>query len=126
MESVTEARPVESEPKAIFENYFEGPEIIANEPLSPASDIWSLGIILYQLACLKVPCANSSPEDLLQDIHTGHYIKVPKRYSRQFTQLIESMMHLEPEKRPEIDDILCHPLIRPRKIDIITSDTFHD
>ena len=65
VESVTEARPVESEPKAVFENYFEAPEIIANEPLSEASDIWSLGVLLYQLACLRVPCAHSTPEELL-------------------------------------------------------------
>jgi NIMA (never in mitosis gene a)-related kinase len=35
--------------------YYISPEIIEGKPYSMATDIWSLGVILYELCALKPP-----------------------------------------------------------------------
>ena len=35
--------------------YYLSPEIIKNEPYNFKSDMWSLGVILYELCALKPP-----------------------------------------------------------------------
>ena len=34
---------------------FQAPEVLAGGPLSEASDVWSLGVTLYTLACARLP-----------------------------------------------------------------------
>ena len=38
-----------------YRPYFRAPEIIKNENKSYKADIWSLGVILYEMAALKPP-----------------------------------------------------------------------
>ncbi len=43
--------------------YYLAPEIVAGEPYSAKSDVWSLGVLLYQLLTIKLPFeARSLPE----------------------------------------------------------------
>jgi NIMA (never in mitosis gene a)-related kinase len=41
------------------------PEIIERRPYTDKADIWSLGVILYQLICLRNPFADSNPLQVL-------------------------------------------------------------
>ena len=49
---------------------YKAPEIILTEPSDFKSDIWSLGVILYDLLCGECPFAGSTIEEVKQSILT--------------------------------------------------------
>lgn len=65
----------EQEPKGSFvgtEDYV-APEIIQNEECSFASDLWSLGVIIYQIFTGKTPFKGSSPYYTFENILACDY-----------------------------------------------------
>ena len=46
--------------KAYLQSLYLAPEVLQGYALSPLSDIWSLGVTLYTLACGKFPFKNQS------------------------------------------------------------------
>jgi len=57
--------------------YYLSPEIIENKPYSFKSDIWSIGVILYELCSLKPPFNGNSIPNLAMKIVRGKYNKLP-------------------------------------------------
>lgn len=53
--------------------YYLSPEICNNQPYSFKSDIWSLGVILYELCALKPPFNADSIHFLALKIVKGSY-----------------------------------------------------
>lgn len=94
--------------------YYLSPEIIENRPYSFKSDIWSLGVLLYELCCLKPPFDASSLHFLALKIVKGKYPPVPRQYSQPLRSLIDRLLKIDPEQRPKIHQILKEPIIRQR------------
>lgn len=57
--------------------YYLSPEIIERRPYSFKSDIWSLGVILYELCALKPPFDGDSLHFLCMRIVRGVYAPLP-------------------------------------------------
>ncbi len=72
--------------------YYLSPEIIQNKPYSFKSDIWSLGVVLYELCALKPPFDANSLQYLCLKIIKGNYNELPNVYSRGMKDLIKSML----------------------------------
>jgi len=53
--------------------YYISPEIVENQPYSFKTDIWSLGVILYEMCALKPPFDGSSLPGLAMRIVKGRY-----------------------------------------------------
>lgn len=65
--------------------------------------------------CLrKQPFDAQSLPALALKISRGEYTPIPKVYSRQLKKLVGDMMQVEPNKRPNIDEILRSPLTSHR------------
>jgi NIMA (never in mitosis gene a)-related kinase len=94
--------------------YYLSPEIIESSPYNFKSDIWSLGVLLYEMCALQPPFNASSLHQLAQKIVSGKFEKVPRQYSLQMNQLITAMLTKEPRRRPNINDILKMPIIEKR------------
>jgi NIMA (never in mitosis gene a)-related kinase len=94
--------------------YYLSPEIIENRPYNFKSDVWSLGVLLYELCCLKPPFDGSSLHFLALKIIKGKYNPVPRSYSHGIRALIEKMLKVDPAARPTVSQILKDPLIRNR------------
>lgn len=94
--------------------YYLSPEIVENRPYSFKSDIWSLGVLLYEMACLRMPFDASTLPMLYNKIVRGVYTPVSSVYSKDLRSLISMMLDVDSEKRPSINDILRMPYLKSR------------
>jgi 3-phosphoinositide dependent protein kinase-1 len=74
------------------------PEIINNEEPSFASDLWSLGIILFQLLVGKTPFKGQSPFYTFENILAGKY-SMPDTVPEDAKDLITRLLKVDPSQR---------------------------
>eukprot|EP00658_Telonema_sp_P-2_P015893 TRINITY_DN1613_c0_g1_i4.p1 TRINITY_DN1613_c0_g1~~TRINITY_DN1613_c0_g1_i4.p1 ORF type:complete len:718 (-),score=178.61 TRINITY_DN1613_c0_g1_i4:36-2189(-) len=94
--------------------YYLSPEIVENKKYNAKSDIWSLGVVLYELAALQVPFSGSSLPQLVINIARGKYPPPPVHFSKQLHELIDAMLKHDPADRPTVSALLWEPLIAAR------------
>ena len=80
--------------------YYMSPEQVKSAPYNEKSDIWSTGIILYELAALKRPFEANNQLNLARKIESGRFDRIPFRYSENLFSLICSMLVVDPDRRP--------------------------
>ena len=103
------------DPKKTLNQFFGGtpnymsPEIILKRPyISILSDIWSLGVLVFELFCNEYPFKGFTEKDLYNSIKKGKYrIKCFVHYD--IKKIINSMLILEPNKRATCDKLLKLP-----------------
>jgi serine/threonine protein kinase len=78
------------------------------------SDIWSLGIIIYEMCNLRLPFEAQHYNALAIKILKGSFPSITPTYSKQLRDLIISILSPKLQNRPTIIDILNKPFIRPR------------
>jgi NIMA (never in mitosis gene a)-related kinase len=88
--------------------YYLSPEIVNNKPYSFKSDIWSLGVLLYEMTALKMPFDAQSLPLLSLKIIKGNFTPPPMCFSKELRHLITSLLVVDPNKRPSIYEILSN------------------
>lgn len=88
---------------------FISPEIIAGNEMTPASDVYSLGCVLYYAVTGKVPFPGGTEEDK-RHAQLRHFPLDPRRLAADlddgFVELMAAMMAKAPEKRiPSMEDV---------------------
>jgi len=91
-------------------NYI-APEILVKKGHSLEVDIWSSGCIMYTLLVGKPPFETSSLKETYSRIRNCDYVIPEEKVGPSACNLISSMLHPEPNKRPLIDDVLRHEFI---------------
>ena len=86
--------------------YYLSPEIIENKPYSFKSDVWSMGVLLYELCALTPPFTGASLQFLALKIVKGSYSSLPGNYSKDLKGLISEMLQIDSNRRPSVGDIL--------------------
>jgi len=94
--------------------YYASPEVWQDKPYDSKSDIWSCGCVIYELATLKPPFRAQDLEGLYHKVIKGAYSKLPSHYSVDLNNIIKLMLQVDPNKRPNCDELLDSPLIRSR------------
>jgi NIMA (never in mitosis gene a)-related kinase len=105
--------------------YYLSPEIVLNKPYSFESDIWSLGVLLYEMMALKMPFDAISLPMLTLKIMKGEYPPPPKIYSEDLRKLVSSLLNVNPQKRPNINQVLKFSIIRNRIISVLNENQFN-
>ena len=76
--------------------FYLAPEICQNRPYSTASDVWSLGCVVYELATLKHAFDGASLLSLVYSILQGDYERVGAPYSPELSALVDVCLQADP------------------------------
>ena len=94
--------------------YYLSPEIISSKPYDSKSDIWALGVLLYEMMTYKMPFNANSFASLSLKIIKGFYKEPPSSYSKDLIDLVKRCLNRDPKKRPSAENILKLPFIQKR------------
>ncbi|CAG5109480.1 Oidioi.mRNA.OKI2018_I69.chr2.g4012.t2.cds [Oikopleura dioica] len=76
------------------------PEIITNSGHNVCADLWSLGILIFELCSRKTPFFSNNDMDIYEKILQGiHAVSIPFRVSRKAESLIKQLCKREPSER---------------------------
>ena len=87
---------------------YASPELCRNKPYTEKTDLWSLGVILYEMAALTQPFNSDSLLGLSEAIKNGRYTPLPDHYSRSLCDLVAALLQTDPERRPSISTVLSY------------------
>ncbi|KAK9283848.1 hypothetical protein L1049_012102 [Liquidambar formosana] len=93
---------------------YVSPEALSQGRISSASDMWSLGVILYILLSGYPPFIAQSNRQKQQMIIAGDfsfYEKTWKKITPSAKQLISSLLTVDPHKRMTAQELLNHPWV---------------
>eukprot|EP00439_Symbiodinium_sp_Y106_P039016 s1142_g4.t1 len=110
--------------------FFERPNLDALRYLSPellmepeahtaASDMWAMGIILYELMALRTPWEDEHAVRLLEKIRNQSLRPPPKQYSEELTPMCYAMLKREPPSRATAEELLQRPLVQARIVSLL-------
>ncbi|KAF7666818.1 hypothetical protein LDENG_00089130, partial [Lucifuga dentata] len=85
---------------------WQAPEVLAKRPASQSSDIWSFGILLYEMATLgEAPFAEIPVTELLQFHQRGKTLKKPSNCSNTLYSIIKSCCQWKEQDRPSLAEV---------------------
>lgn len=86
---------------------YMSPEVLRGDGYDFRSDIWSVGCLLYELAMLKSPfkAEGLNLYSLFQKISKADYQPLPEHYSQELRDLAYSMINIDPNCRPNINEV---------------------
>ena len=91
------------------------PEMIREQPYDQSIDIWSLGILLYELLHGYTPFAgieNNKPGQIMKNIIIDKYIIDDKlNLTNECIDLINKLLEFDSEKRIKVQQIFIHPWV---------------
>jgi serine/threonine protein kinase len=108
-EQVYTAEPVWTQIGSI---YWLSPEVCQDKPYNNASDMWSLGVVLYEMMTLRRPFEGTNQLAIANKICLAPPKALPKNYSMALRKLVLSLLHKQPEKRPSVRQVMQLPLMK--------------
>lgn len=85
---------------------WQAPEILANRAATQKSDVWSFGLLLYEMVTLgEVPFSEVPVTELLQFHQRGKSLKKPHHSSNALYSVIKSCCHWKEQDRPTLAEI---------------------
>uniref|UniRef100_A0A1I8F8A6 non-specific serine/threonine protein kinase n=1 Tax=Macrostomum lignano TaxID=282301 RepID=A0A1I8F8A6_9PLAT len=76
--------------------------------------MWALGVVAYELACLRPPFNGSTHDQLVAAILSGSYRPLPDVYGEPLRSIIADLLQPDPDRRISVEQLLDRPSIRDR------------
>ena len=83
------------------------PEIMMDLPYNENSDLWSIGVMMYQLHYKEIPYSGYNEQEILKKIKFNAPRKQPN--DPQFRDLLNRLLVMDPKKRISWNDYFNHP-----------------
>jgi len=106
--------------------YYVSPEIASGLDYDFNTDIWSLGIVLYEIITGTKPFDKANPSDLYISIQNDDYNPLPQDTDPKLLFLVRFMLRKNPKKRANLDDLLEQDFIYYRMIELIEKNNWKD
>ena len=94
---------------------YMSPELVNHEEYSKEIDVWSLGILLYEMVHGYSPFRPDKPKfkpkDVIQNIRR-HNLKFSKKVSEECKELIYHLLEEDPNKRIKVEDIFYSDFVK--------------
>merc|ERR1712072_354007 len=86
---------------------FIAPEVIRKEKHTTATDIWSMGVIMYNMITGDIPFSAKDKYALLHEIASGKIeVLFPENFPVIFREIIDACLQFNPQDRPSAREIL--------------------
>jgi len=83
------------------------PELFSSDPrFSTKSDIYSFGMIMWEVASRKIPYKSARPEAVREHVARGEREDIPLECPDGYVDLLQKCWSHEPSVRPSIDEII--------------------
>ena len=92
--------------------YYFSPELCKNKPYNNKSDVWAMGVLLFEMITGRHPFDGNSMNQLMQNIVKAPFPAIPTSFSRGIRQVLDACLQKEPLRRPTIRQVLALPLVR--------------
>jgi len=89
------------------------PEVCESKPYGSKADIWSLGVVLFELLSLQTPFQASNMAAIVLRIVTAEPPPLPEACG-DVQELVSATLQKLPERRPNTDELLNRPSVRRR------------
>ena len=90
---------------------YMAPEIVGSENYDYGVDIWSLGILLYELIFGHSPFKAKNMKSVILNIKS-HDLTYDKYITPECKDIIKKILNTNPQKRLKLKDILDHPFVK--------------
>lgn len=103
---------------------YVSPEVLEGKTCSSAADMWSLGVIIYQLYTGFTPFMASEGEYITFEHILGCKYEIPESMPKVGKDLVEKLLLLKPSERLNISEVKAHEFFNGMNFDdIIDSDS---
>ncbi|KAL3319600.1 Serine/threonine-protein kinase Nek11 [Cichlidogyrus casuarinus] len=86
--------------------YYMSPEALLHKGYNEKSDVWSLGVILFELCALKRPFTGLTFPQVTKQIIQAPCPKLPDRFSDPLQSILDRLLCKDPEERASTNDLL--------------------
>ncbi|GMF26228.1 unnamed protein product [Phytophthora fragariaefolia] len=90
---------------------YMAPELVQEKPYNYTVDLWSLGVILYELAVGRPPFYTDRIVSLIQMI-VRDAVQYPPTMSEDFQSFLKGLLNKDPRQRLKWPEILQHPFVQ--------------
>ncbi|KMZ62914.1 hypothetical protein ZOSMA_43G00950 [Zostera marina] len=96
---------------------YMAPELVREQPYNHTADLWSLGVILYELFVGQPPFYTNSVYALVRHI-VKDPVKYPDNMSANFKSFLQGLLNKVPQNRLTWPSLLEHPFVKENSEDI--------
>ena len=92
----------------------QAPEVFFGRPYDAKADVWSMGVVLYELVVGKAPLLASDERHMRQLMHRRSINFAPRgvHMSKPLQSLLKGMLEFDQSKRMSATEVLNHPWFR--------------
>ena len=87
---------------------YMAPELLQNQKYNIKSDVWSLGIIMYEIVMKNHPFKSNNISDLINKINNNKPILTNSSFSIECKELINNLLEVDYTKRLDWDDVFTN------------------
>ena len=81
------------------------PEMVATQPYTEKTDVWALGVLLYELLALQLPFPGRNLVEISNKISAGTFAPLPTHVSAETRELVAAALQLDAKRRPSVAEL---------------------